>query len=452
MAAAKKGSNKKSGSKPKKGKLTKAQKKAQFLANMKKGRAKAKRAANAAAAAKSTKPKKKHKVKKAPAAAAKSTKPKKKKKAAAAAATKPKKKKTKAAKKAANKAAARRRSKKTVSTHGTIVVAGKAQPINVRVSMAERGAQKRAAAKRRSGGGRRYHSNPMVMRSTAVYENPMTAGEFAIGAALSAIGAVGASMLDRYLATRPFMANGGATPAAATNTTMTLVDATTSAPGMWRIGAQVVLAAAPLVGSHWAGPKLRAGLQGFSIGVGARLITQLFEHYVLVKMMAPKDANGNLLAATTGAPTSLIQRLYSPEIQADADRATVAATTAPPGLVSGPPRVAPRTIPQGVGAPKAVYGRDPGPRATPAAGVGNCAPGTGGGTFTSTNPACQPCNESAGSLLNRVTQQSMSEGAIVEGHGPMGAGKVPTQSRAEMLAGLGLTLADTIGMGEAAAE
>lgn len=489
---------KKSGSKPKGRKLTAAHKK-----KMREGREKAARARKREEAA-AAKPRPKTKtVKKAAARSTKAKKKKAKKKspmshlgaahaAGHAARPKPKKRPKKkgghkkaAAKTGPSRAAARRRSLKTVQTHGTIVVNGKPQPVNVRVSMAERGSghHKKSPARRRSGGhhghrGHHVYENPMTSRVTTVYENPMSGVEYAIGVGFAGLGMLAGSFLDRYLATSPVIA------AMAAGSTVKAIggglgDAVTASPGLMRIGAQVVLAAVPLVGSHWAGSKVRSGLQGFSIGVGARLFTQVVEHYVFVKFFAPRHAavapatTGLLDTTLGGNAPSFIQRLYAPEIVADADKATVLALT-PPGTVAGVPRgLAGR--PQGVAAP---YGRqqmvDPGPRATPRAtpraGVGMTTtdpgmnlpnggplsnmPGSAPGTAAqavANMPSCGPCDIS--NLPKIVRDQVMSEGGTDNTLQPpvsTGAmGRTPVTQNS-LLNGLGMSPADRFGGQEAA--
>jgi hypothetical protein len=283
---------------------------------------------------------------------------------------------------------------------------GRQVPINMKIQVAER-APMAAPAKKR-GRGRRG-------KRSAVYENPMSAGEFAIGAGFAGLGMLIGRMSDRWMATRPVIASmttaAGATPTVA----LSLNDAVNSAPGLGRIGLQAGLTALPAISSYWIShPMVRVAAQGTAIGIGANLIVTLVEHYVLVKLLAPKTtagalspiANGGALTAGQTAPT-MMQRLFNDEITADADKATTAAATG--GSVAGLPK--PRTLPAGMRR----LGADPGPVATKRQGVGDCGDGTKGGGSAPpclTDPTCNtPDGASTGADVSDLAAQAQSEAA-----------------------------------------
>lgn len=401
---------KKSGGKKRKSgkrKMSGAAKKA-FLERMKKGRSKAKRSkterrSRKRRAARSKPSTAKRTVRRRRARRAPEAAPRKRRKARKTTTTRRHKRRASAA---PSRARSRARSKKQLSTRGTVVIGGKPQPINMRVNVGEGRARARSGRRTRSRSRRHYHSNPMVSRVTSVYENPMTAKEFAVGAVLAAVGMIGGRALDRYLATRPYMASIDPNNANKPTTALDPTSAVNSAPGIMRVGAQLVLAAVPLIGSYWAGPTVRAGLQGFSIGVGANLVTSLVEHYVLVKFFAPKDTSAAYVPSTT-APT-LMQRLYNDELSADMGRAAVVASG---GAVAGLPGQR-----AGVGARRIPQGRmiDPGPRATARAGVGEC--GDGGGMSSQpgciVDPTCgtpAATSTDASNIVSQAQAQSMIE-------------------------------------------
>ena len=243
---------------------------------------------------------------------------------------------------------------------------GKHVPVKLDIQISEK--ERAARARGRGGGGKRGGGHG---GHRPLYKNPMGGMELVVGGACVGLGVFISRFSDRYMATRPVIA--ALTPAAGTTpTTLSLNDAVNSAPGLARWGLQGALAVAPLVGSYWAPPMVRTALQGTALGVVGNMFTMFVEHIVLVKLLAPKTsagalapiANGGQLAAGQTAP-SMIARLYNDEITADADKATVAATTG--GAVSGLPR--PRQLPPGVR-----RFHDPGPVARPRAGVGDCPP------------------------------------------------------------------------------
>lgn len=253
---------------------------------------------------------------------------------------------------------------------------GKHVPVKLDIQISEK--ERAARARGRKGGQGGHRGGGHGGRRNPMYENPMTGGELVVGGACVGLGVFLARFADRYMATRPVIAAmaPAAAGAAQQPTALSLNDAVNSAPGLARYGLQIGLAAAPLIGSYWAPPMLRTALQGTALGVVGNLFTMFVEHVVLVKLMAPKTsagalspvANGGQLAVGATAPT-LIQRLYNDEIQADADKASVAATTG--GTVSGLPR--PRALPQGL---RSFV--DPGPvaRRRQGVGAGGDAPGT----------------------------------------------------------------------------
>jgi hypothetical protein len=275
---------------------------------------------------------------------------------------------------------------------------GKHVPVklDIQISEKERATKARGKGGKRKGGSGHSRKN----KHGVLYENPMTGMELVVGGAFVGIGAVVSRFADRWMATRPVIA--ALTPAAGATaaTTLSLNDAVNSVPGFARWGLQAGLCAAPLVGSYFAPPMVRTILQGTALGVFGNMFTMAVEHLVLVKLFAPKTnagalspiANSGTLTSGATAPT-MMQRLYNDEIQADADKATTAATTG--GSVSGLPR--PRALPSGIRRSMV----DPGPVAR-RAGVGQNG-GNGGGCAacgTAAPPNQAPATASPGCVID----------------------------------------------------
>jgi hypothetical protein len=209
-----------------------------------------------------------------------------------------------------------------------IVLTDKRGTRSRRRSTKRRSYKKRGRGKRRST--RRYPrlppasammENPLFMGEYGL-ENPMTGGEFATGAVMAGLGFVAASLVDRYIAT---MAGTAATGGPGTGGTLTDVAAIAAAPGITRILSQAVLAGVFIAPAHFVHhPMGKAALQGAGLGVGARLVGQLLEYFVIQKFFGLNSSGG---------VTAFGSRFYPAEINATTVAAQVAATPTASGAL-----------------------------------------------------------------------------------------------------------------------
>lgn len=146
-------------------------------------------------------------------------------------------------------------------------------------------------ASRKRGG---YHRAGRIVKENYSMENPLDMSELATGLGAGLLGYIAADVADRMIAGRGVL--GGTLYA----------EAAPIYSDYMRLGAGLLMAAAPLVGAHFVnGAKhrhLRAGLQFFGFGAGVRTLGHLFTDLVSSQL------KGN---ATVG-PT--IQALYPHEI------------------------------------------------------------------------------------------------------------------------------------------
>jgi hypothetical protein len=194
-------------------------------------------------------------------------------------------------------------------------------------------------------------------------ENPLSGGELALAAGTAAVGYILTDFLDRYLAVKQYLPTTAVAGAAGYSTTAP--SPVNTVPGMLRIAAQAGLAAAAFAGAHFVEkPMGRAALQGAGLGALTHLLGQLFNHYVMAKIIP---------TATAGGMIAGWQPMYQQEIQADT--AATASGLAGVGFLGlGAPAARPRVLQR----PNAsIPYREVGPRAVaapPPAGVGNCVP------------------------------------------------------------------------------
>jgi hypothetical protein len=208
--------------------------------------------------------------------------------------------------------------------------------------------------------------------------NPMAAGELALAFISGGLGWAIADFCDRYLATY----NPSSTAAAPTNlftggTNGTQANTLNIAtpPGLLRIGVGIGVTIVPAVlASLVRNPMGKAALQGMMLGAGIKLFGNLWNSYVMAKLLAPANSQQATMQASVGA------RLYPAEVVAQQNlMQSPVPYTSPQGLNAPPAPQLPQgaggvqRVPQGVG-----QGGDVGPYASPAqAGMAatSCPPG-----------------------------------------------------------------------------
>ena len=302
---------------------------------------------------------------------------------------KPAKKKT-SSKSSAPKKKSRPRAK-SVSVHGTTRknVGGKSRSFPTTLRIVIGAPQKRRHPKKKGGkkkGGGRVTppshqlaaENP-IMSASAVYENPLSWGEFAFGAFTTFVGLAAVDFIYRFGATHPIDDPAENPQTQGYSVAKTNPSLLTGPPSLKAIGFSALVPVAGLVGAGMvSAPFWRAGFQGLAIGSAGGILLKLWNHYVMVPMLKDKD---------------LGKRLYPVEIAAD--QLASGTQQGPRGNLAGPrrhiPYGAPKQAPQVVAAPQR---------------------GVGQGAQNWESPAKQACGtcDSTGQQLLTAMQNACNEG------------------------------------------
>lgn len=248
----------------------------------------------------------------------------------------------------------------------------------------------------------------------------MAAGELALAFLSGGLGWAIADGIDRYLAT--YNPSATTTPptnlfTGGTNGTQANTLNIASPPGLLRIGVGIGVTAVPgILASLVRNPMGKAALQGMMLGSGIKLFGNLWNSYVMAKMLAPANSQQATMQGSLGA------RLYPAEVVAQQNLAlSPVPYSAPTGLNQAPgQQAAPRQLPAGgvgrggfgvgQGGDVGPYATTVAPPAAPAAPtVAACPQGSVVVTASSVPPGVSPVNliwqDSSGNQHVQTPQQ-----------------------------------------------